>query len=118
MPSAIIKKTSYTSEQKLQDLLSNTVQEGDCLVWTRCFHTDGYARIAGNVKIHRYVFELTTGEDIQGFVIRHTCDNIRCINPDHLLKGTFGDNGNDKFERGRQPRVVTVEKVFEGNVLL
>jgi hypothetical protein len=34
-------------------------------------------------------------------VMRHTCDNSRCVNPDHLLIGTHSQNTQDKFIRGR-----------------
>ena len=37
-------------------------------------------------------------------VIRHTCDNTWCINPDHLLQGTQSDNTHDKIVRGRNIR--------------
>ena len=35
-------------------------------------------------------------------VVRHTCDNPRCINITHLLAGTRSDNMQDMFERNRQ----------------
>lgn len=38
---------------------------------------------------------------IDGMVVRHKCDNPRCINPSHLLIGTQADNMNDMRERGR-----------------
>ena len=40
--------------------------------------------------------------DIAGKVIRHTCDNPACHNPEHLLIGTQSDNMLDMYARGRQ----------------
>ena len=114
----IISKESVTNEQKLTDLLANTVYEDECRIWTRCLNTDGYPHMFGNVKVHRLVYQLSTGEDIEGYVIRHTCDKPKCINPNHLLKGSFADNGNDKFVRDRQPRVVTKDIVFKVRKIL
>lgn len=34
-------------------------------------------------------------------VVRHKCDNPRCINPEHLEAGTVQDNVNDRVSRGR-----------------
>lgn len=39
--------------------------------------------------------------DIDGKVVRHTCDNRRCINPEHLLLGTQLDNIQDMVDRDR-----------------
>lgn len=49
---------------------------------------------------HRKVYFEATG-DWPG-VVRHTCDNPRCINPEHLVGGTHLDNMQDMRERGRQ----------------
>lgn len=54
--------------------------------------------------VHRLAYCTAHGlsiEDIAGQVIRHTCDNPSCINPDHLLLGTQKDNMKDRGERGR-----------------
>lgn len=41
---------------------------------------------------------------IRGLLVRHTCDNPRCINPDHLLIGTHQDNSTDMTTRSRQAK--------------
>lgn len=38
---------------------------------------------------------------IAGQLVRHTCDNPRCINPTHLILGTHKDNTDDMIARGR-----------------
>ena len=91
----------------LDKYLSYTEDNNGCKEWTRCLNSDGYPRAAykGNLngKVHRIVYELShPDEDINGKVIRHTCDNPKCINPDHLLSGTVADNMKDRDTRGRQ----------------
>ena len=61
------------------------------------------------VGLHRLVYcehNDCTLDDIKGQVIRHTCDNPRCINPKHLLIGTLADNNRDRAERNRSAKVV------------
>lgn len=48
---------------------------------------------------HRKVHYEATGELPE--VVRHKCDNPRCINPEHLEGGTHTDNMRDCKERGR-----------------
>lgn len=50
---------------------------------------------------HRYSFELHTGLTSYGYVICHTCDTPRCVNPKHLWRGTEDDNIYDMFLKGR-----------------
>jgi hypothetical protein len=53
-------------------------------------------------RIHRYMYQLHTGDiELDGFVIRHKCDNRKCINPEHLEKGTPQQNIQDRVDRGR-----------------
>jgi hypothetical protein len=65
---------------------------------------DGYPRIQFNneyMGLHRYIYILHKGQIPEGKLIRHTCDNRKCINPEHLLIGTHSDNINDAKERNR-----------------
>ena len=48
---------------------------------------------------HRKVHYEATGEWPP--VVRHKCDNARCINADHLEGGTAAQNNGDMMERGR-----------------
>lgn len=58
-------------------------------------------------RVHRAAFMLATGERLElyqgsaGIVIRHRCDNKRCVNPDHLEAGTQLENIHDAIDRGR-----------------
>lgn len=61
----------------------------------------------GNTTVvyHRLVYAQSKGiplASIAGQLIRHTCDNPRCINPQHLLVGSHTDNMQDVVDRGRQ----------------
>lgn len=90
----------------LKHYLNRTVPTKDgCMEWTGCLNTDGYPRVtykgSSNGKVHRLVYALSTGENIEGKVIRHKCDNPLCINPDHLLSGTNTDNMSDRDARQR-----------------
>ena len=48
---------------------------------------------------HRRVYYEATGELPE--VVRHKCDNPRCINPEHLEGGTQVDNMQDCVKRNR-----------------
>lgn len=64
----------------------------------------GYANVALNGKyIGRHVVALIqyTGEQPEGRVAMHVCDNPRCIEPTHLRWGTQRDNMRDKVAKGR-----------------
>ena len=50
---------------------------------------------------HRVAYELENGEITDGLMVRHKCDNSKCINPKHLELGNHSDNMNDRNERGK-----------------
>lgn len=88
---------------KTKDLsffLKQTTQNGDCLEWIRALNTDGYPRTvwkgSTNGKVHRIVWELFNKEDATGKIVRHLCNNPKCINPKHLSIGTIADNIRDR----------------------
>lgn len=59
-------------------------------------------RGSGNIRAHVLSYELHSGQPIpDGQVVRHTCDNPPCVNPDHLVLGSFSDNMRDAAKRKR-----------------
>ena len=74
-----------------------------CWLWLAGVDGDDYGCFyAGNYvyeKSHRIAAYYGSG--VLGLVARHTCDNPRCCNPDHLKWGTKKDNSRDAIERGR-----------------
>ncbi len=56
------------------------------------------------IRAHRLAFLATKGSIPEGMVVRHTCDNPECINPEHLILGTRRDNTHDMLARGRVSR--------------
>lgn len=84
------------------------IQDNGCCEWVGYKNTEGYASIVVDGKrkmVHRLVYENIVGPIPEGMVIRHTCDNPPCCNPEHLLIGTAADNVCDSIERGRSKRV-------------
>jgi hypothetical protein len=49
----------------------------------------------------RISFKIYKGPIPSNILVRHTCDNPPCINPDHLILGTHADNWQDMVSRGR-----------------
>lgn len=53
-----------------------------------------------DVFAHRVAFFIENGRWPEP-VGRHTCDNPVCCNPAHIVEGTWKQNMEDKYERGR-----------------
>jgi hypothetical protein len=59
-------------------------------------------KINGKVLVlHRVMYERKYGAIPSGLIARHKCDNVLCINPEHIELGTNQDNMNDMVERNR-----------------
>jgi hypothetical protein len=53
---------------------------------------------------YKRLYLQTKGPVPKGAHLRHSCDNPRCINPNHLTLGTAIDNNQDMITRGRHWR--------------
>ena len=75
-----------------------------CWLWTGAQSSDKYGCFGldgRTVAAHRVAWMLTNGPIPSGLLVCHSCDNPRCVNPDHLWLGTNADNARDRDQKGR-----------------
>jgi hypothetical protein len=76
----------------------------DCWNWTHRCAPNGYGRVHyKGIDRGAHVLSLMMhGVDIpKGFVVMHTCDNPKCVNPSHLKVATQAENRRDCAKKGR-----------------
>lgn len=55
-----------------------------------------------NISNHTAAWLCWHGPIPKGQCVLHKCDNMRCVNPDHLFLGTNDDNSKDMVSKDRQ----------------
>lgn len=79
-----------------------------CWEWQACTNGAGYGIVGiGGKRVdraHRVSYRLHKGEIPAGLFVCHTCDNRRCVRPDHLFLGTNQDNVDDMVTKGRNSK--------------
>ena len=104
-PTGYWEPTAMTHKNEwVDDFNSRIDKSSDCFEWTGTKVKSGYGVFAFGGRsylAHRLSFLLNGGA--HGFpVIMHTCDNPRCVNPAHLVGGSYKENTDDMIAKGRQ----------------
>jgi hypothetical protein len=75
----------------------------DCWEWLAALNKGGYGQcfLCGTQHSAHRIAVMLDGRDPAGKVVRHSCDNPKCVNPRHLVLGTHADNVADRVARKR-----------------
>ena len=79
----------------------------DCWPWTLKPISVGYGRLTWKrrtIRAHRLSWIVNFGPIPRGKCVLHSCDNRRCVNPNHLFLGDPTSNMKDRDAKGRQAR--------------
>lgn len=90
MPVLNPKRNVVVSKNPFDNFWLNVNKTNSCWLWTGCVN-HGYPRFQinkKNISAHRFIYESSNGQIPDGFLIRHSCYEKLCVNPDHLLLGT------------------------------
>lgn len=92
----------------------NKTTDSGCWEWTEGLSTSGYGVYCLNNnrrQAHRVSWFYTYGVWPSKFVC-HTCDNRKCVRPDHLFEGSQKDNMEDAAKKGRICKKFTKDTVL------
>ena len=84
-------------------LMSKVLIKESCWEWCGTLMKNGYGKLRYETKflgVHRVSYELHKGKITDNLWVLHTCDNKKCVNPDHLWLGTVKDNSSDAKKKG------------------
>lgn len=100
-----VKRRRGTEELRLQVFWQLVQKTETCWNWVGPVNKAGYGEVYRAWRhnlAHRLSYKYAYG--VVPPLLRHTCDNPKCVNPAHLLPGTHADKQADKVARNRQAK--------------
>lgn len=93
-------------EQKNKDLekfFKSVKKTSKCWLWTGYMKNKygGISYQGKQIGAHRCSWLLHRGEIPHKICVLHKCDNMKCVNPNHLFLGTHKDNSQDMLNKKR-----------------
>lgn len=88
----------------LPQFIKRVKKTESCWEWIGTITSHGYGHFKAKGKLyraHRLAYTLFKGHIPDSLIVCHSCDNRKCVNPEHLWLGTHKDNAIDKVNKGR-----------------
>jgi len=114
------ERFSKTLEERFWDKV-DVKTENECWEWKASLTLHGgYGQLMNYkngkrilIKAHQFSYKINKGENSNGLMVCHKCNNSKCCNPNHLYLGTAKDNWNDTTNCGHNYKLPPVrpEKV-------
>lgn len=100
------RDTGTITEKRIERFWAKVDKSQECWEWQGCLIHNGYGYVNINYQTwlaHRFAWFLCYGYQSNKFLL-HSCDNRKCVNPDHLREGDFLANAQDRVERDRSAK--------------
>lgn len=98
-------------------LLDFDTKENECAVFEGWKDEKGYGHLQVNGKtyyVHRLALQLKLNRQItDGNQASHICGNASCVNPNHLVEESVGENNRRKDDHGTVKRKISKEDCVE-----
>lgn len=91
---------------------SQPIPHVGCWLWLKSIGTHGYGQAFFRGKVttaQRVSYVGFNGEIPEGHLVQHSCDNKWCVNPWHLSIGNDATNAEDKRQKGRARKKLSLE---------
>lgn len=91
--------------ETLVEILDNYRPSDSCIEFSHRVNEYGYSILkmgSKTIPAHRFAYYWFNCKPVNTTkCVMHSCDNPRCINPQHLSEGTWADNNKDRANKGR-----------------